>query len=259
MNDKKIVVMIIEDEELILQAIEKKMKHLGIDGIACAGGTQALDLLNEMTDMPDAIWLDYYLKDMDGLMFMAQLKRNEKWSKIPVFVVSNSASSTKVHSMLALGVKKYFLKAEHRLDELIALLVEYIKEDRKGTHNKILVAEDDKFLADAVKLKLLKEKFEVKIASDGEEAIEMLSSFHPDAVLLDLMMPKKDGYTVLTEIRANPHFMRIPVIIASNLGQKEEIDKGMKLGATDFYVKSDVSLSELVAKIKALLPDSTGD
>ena len=118
---------------------------------------------------------------------------------------------------------------------------------------KILVAEDDKFLGNAYRAKLTKEGFEVKIALDGEETIAALSTFTPDLILLDLVMPKKDGFTVLAELKKNPNFQKIPVIIASNLGQKEDIDRAMAEGADDYIVKSDLSMDDLMAKINSFI------
>ena len=111
--------MVVEDESLLLQAITKKLKIKGMDVLSCASGKQALDYLNNLDTLPDAIWLDYYLKDMNGLLFMQEVRQNPKWKKIPVIVVSNSAGPEKVSNMIALGVKKYILKAEHRLEDII--------------------------------------------------------------------------------------------------------------------------------------------
>ena len=104
---------------------------------------------------------------------------------------------------------------------------------------KILVAEDDRYLVNVYRVKFAKVGFDVKIALDGEETIAALSSFKPDLVLLDLVMPKKDGFAVLAEMQQNPEWKKIPVIVASNLGQKEDIDRGLKLGAADYIVKSN--------------------
>lgn len=116
---------------------------------------------------------------------------------------------------------------------------------------KILVAEDDKFLASAYQVKLSKAGFDVTVVSDGNEVLAYLKKHTPDIILLDLVMPVKDGYTRLEEIKQAPSFSAIPVIIASNLGQTEDIAKGMKLGAVDYIVKSDTSLDELIKKIES--------
>lgn len=122
-------ILVLEDETLLLQAITKKLKLSGMDVISCATGVQAIDYLSNIAEMPGAIWLDYYLKDMNGLLFMQKLKENPVWAKIPVIVVSNSASPDKVGSMLALGAKKYILKAEYRLDQIIDVVKEFIAQE----------------------------------------------------------------------------------------------------------------------------------
>ncbi len=122
--------MVVEDEELLLQAITKKLKLSDLDVLSCSSGQQGIDYLNNLEKLPDAIWLDYYLKDMNGLAFMQQLKENPKWASIPVLVVSNSASPEKVTNMLALGAKKYILKAEYRLDEIIAMIRQFIQDNK---------------------------------------------------------------------------------------------------------------------------------
>jgi DNA-binding response OmpR family regulator len=123
--------MVIEDEILLLQAITKKLKLSNMDVLSCSSGQQAVDYLNTLERLPDAIWLDYYLKDMNGLAFMQTLKANPKWANIPVLVVSNSASPDKVNTMLGLGAKKYILKAEYRLDQIIEMIKEFISKESK--------------------------------------------------------------------------------------------------------------------------------
>jgi DNA-binding response OmpR family regulator len=126
-------IMVVEDETLLLQAITKKLKLSDLDVISCASGQQAIDYLNNLDELPDAVWLDYYLKDMNGLAFMQTLKQNPKWADIPVMVVSNSASPEKVHNMLGLGAKKYILKAEYRLDEIIEMIRDFIRDSGGAT------------------------------------------------------------------------------------------------------------------------------
>jgi len=113
----------------------------------------------------------------------------------------------------------------------------------------ILVAEDDKFLSSAYKVKLEKEGFGVKLVHDGEEAFNSLAKTVPDVILLDLVMPNMDGFDFLKKVREIDKYKKIPVVVASNLGQKEDIDKAMALGADDFIVKSDLSIDEVIKKI----------
>ena len=118
---------------------------------------------------------------------------------------------------------------------------------------KILVVEDDKYLSGAYKVKLLKMGYDVQTASDGDEALTVLKNYRPDLILLDLIMPVKDGFVTLGEIKKNDNLKNIPVLIATNLGQKEDIEKGMKLGAVDYLVKTDTSIDDFVNKIQGIL------
>lgn len=118
---------------------------------------------------------------------------------------------------------------------------------------KVLVVEDDNFLVSAYRAKLTKAGFVVEIATDGEEAIAKLPAFQPDIVIMDVVMPRKDGFTTLEEIRQQEQYKELPVIIATNLGQKDEVERAQQLGATDFITKSNLSMSELVDKINGFL------
>lgn len=132
MSKQKPTVLIVEDEWLLLKAISKKLELNGITALPYDNGNEAIRYLHSLSDpsnLPDIIWLDYQLKDMDGLEFIDKLKKNNKCAQIPVIVVSNSASEEKVHSMLALGVKEYILKAKYRLDEIILMVRNIIAEN----------------------------------------------------------------------------------------------------------------------------------
>lgn len=114
----------------------------------------------------------------------------------------------------------------------------------------VLVIEDDEFLVNAYRTKLTKEGFDVHFAVDGQEAMKTLETLHPNVILLDLMLPNKDGFTVLEEIKKKPSLSKIPVIISSNLSQKVDIERCKKLGAHEFIVKSELSLDEIVEKLR---------
>lgn len=115
---------------------------------------------------------------------------------------------------------------------------------------KILLAEDDKFLSVAMGDKLTREGFTVLHAVNGLEAIDQAKAGHPDLILLDIIMPQKTGFEVLSELRLDPTTRNIPVIVLSNLGQEADIKKARDLGAKDYLVKSEVEMKMVVAKIK---------
>ena len=119
----------------------------------------------------------------------------------------------------------------------------------------ILVVEDDQFLSKILKMKFEKIGYEILVAYDGLEALEMAKTKSPDLALLDIMMPVKDGFSVLAEMKKDSKLSKIPVIIASNLGQKEDKDKAVALGAEDYIVKSDTSLDDLVKRAREIIGD----
>lgn len=119
--------------------------------------------------------------------------------------------------------------------------------------NKILVVEDDNFLINAYRLKFENSNFEVRIAEDGEKAMESLKNFTPDIILLDLIMPVMDGFAVLSALKADPKYKLIPVIVTSNLSQNEDIAKAVDMGADGYIIKSDTTIKAIVDKILSLL------
>ena len=118
---------------------------------------------------------------------------------------------------------------------------------------KLLIIEDEEILARVLKEKFVKEGFQVELAMDGISALPGVENFRPDLIILDLILPGKDGFQVLRELKAHPDFKRIPVIVLSNLGQDEEIKSALNLGAEDYLVKTKHPINEVVEKVKTYL------
>ncbi len=118
---------------------------------------------------------------------------------------------------------------------------------------KILLVEDDKFLSEMYATKLTESGFEMEAAFDGDEGLAKVDSFKPNLILLDIVLPKKDGFEILKTIRSNEALKGIFVIALTNLGQKEEVEKGLSLGANDYVIKAHFTPTEVVAKVKKML------
>ena len=118
---------------------------------------------------------------------------------------------------------------------------------------KIVLIEDDTFLGGMYVTKLNLEGFDVKLAEDGEKGLKLVKSEQPDLVLLDIILPKMSGFDVLKDIKADKDTKDLPVILLTNLGQREDVQKGIKLGAKDYLIKAHFMPSEVVTKIKALI------
>jgi len=118
---------------------------------------------------------------------------------------------------------------------------------------KILLIEDDKFLRELMVKKLLTMEYDITSAVDGESGLSMIKEVKPDVVLLDLILPGMNGFEVLEKAKQDPETANIPVIILSNLGQKEDIERGQELGAVDFMIKAHFTPQEVVNKLKTIL------
>jgi len=124
-------------------------------------------------------------------------------------------------------------------------------EQNKKT--KVLIIEDDSYISDMYKIKFESENFETVVASNGIEGIKFLEKATPDVILLDVVMPKIDGFSVLKEIKKNPKLDKIPVVLLTNLSQKENVERGFELGASSYIIKAHFTPSEVVEKIKEVL------
>jgi len=115
---------------------------------------------------------------------------------------------------------------------------------------KILIIEDEELLYNLLQRKLETEGYEVSIAKDGVEGLEMMKEMKPDLILLDIVMPNKNGFEVMEEIQADETLKDIPIIVISNSGQPVEIDKAKKLGARDWLIKTEFDPQEVIEKVR---------
>ena len=114
---------------------------------------------------------------------------------------------------------------------------------------RILLVEDDRFLRKAAETTLKQQGYTVITAADGEEALRVARSAPPDLILLDVIMPKLNGFQVLDALKKDPTTAHIPVIILSNLGQDRDVQQAMEAGATAYFIKADLSLQALVQRV----------
>jgi len=124
---------------------------------------------------------------------------------------------------------------------------------KAGSRWKILLAEDDDFIQKAYSAGFKQAGFDVVVASDGEEALTKIADEKPDIILLDLVMPKKNGFEVLKEVKSDDALKNIPVLVLTNLGQDTDVAECKRLGAEDYILKLDTSLFQLIEIVKKYL------
>ena len=120
-------------------------------------------------------------------------------------------------------------------------------------NQKVLVVEDDQVMAGLLTDKLAKKEMDVSYAVDGESCFKEIGKSVPDIILLDLILPGTSGFDVLQKIKNDGRTKNIPVIILSNLGSRDEIKKGLDMGADAYLIKANILIDEIIAKIQEVL------
>ncbi len=289
MNEKKILV--VEDDGVLRDVLMEKLKTAGYKAIGAEDGEIAIQKIKE--DKPDMILLDILMPKKDGMEVLEDMHADEEMKNIPVIIISNSGQPVEIERAKALGAKDFLVKAIFDPNEVLAkvknILIETeggaveetkntgfsgkpaavspasagvsvssksTSDDKKETgesRGKVLVVEDDKFLRELLVRKLFGEGFTIESAIDARGAFEILSNWKPQIILLDLILPGEDGFSILEKIKKDSNLADIPVIILSNLGQQEDIDRAMALGAMDFMVKANFTLDEIIEKVTKAL------
>lgn len=267
MAHKKI--LIIEDDIFLGDVLVEKLKAGGYETVLARDGASGLTQIK--TQKPDLVLLDIILPKMNGYEILEAKSKDTAIAGIPVIIISNSGQPVEINRALSLGVRDYLVKAQFDPEEVLGKVRRELgkgtaaegpaanaapsKEEQTLSGKKIMWVEDDKFLSDIIARKLSAQGCLLSHASDGNEAIALLEKEQPDLILLDILLSGLDGYEILKRIKSGEATKRIPVILLSNLGQKEDIEKGKKLGASRFLIKATVTLDEIVEEIKAVLKE----
>lgn len=271
-NKKKI--LIIEDEEVLINLISTKLSKAGYEVEQAKDGEEGMAKIKSWR--PDLILLDIIMPKVNGYEVLEKMQ--EERIGIPVIIISNSGQPIEIEKTESLGAADYLVKANFSpqdvLDKVSGYLSGSSRADGGGKPKpagsaikaqtneavprlnvKILLVEDDTFLREVCLKKLLNEGYTVYASVDGQEAVDSVGEVKPDLVLLDIILPSKDGFQVLTEIRSHPdsEIASVPVIMLSNLGQEEDVAKAMKLGANDYLIKAHFTTEDIVKKVKQTL------
>jgi len=283
MEKKKILV--VEDDSVLRDVLIAKLSKTGYFVSGAEDGEVAMDAMRK--DKPDLILLDILMPKKDGMQVMEEMNKDENLKGIPIVIVSNSGQPIEIERAKQLGARDFLIKAVFEPNEVLEKVDIILgkrgvaqnqsetssfqqKEITPNTHTgaaaqkntaptaadskniKIMIVEDDKFLRELLVRKLYSEGFAVESAIDATGAFEILKRFTPSIILLDLILPGIDGFEILSRIKKDNTLVAIPVVILSNLGQEEDIERAMSLGAVDFMVKANFTLDEIVSKVRKI-------
>src|SRR3989344_1965067 len=266
-------VLVAEDDAIMREILLGKLSSSGFTALGAEDGDTALRIVQEQK--PDLVLLDIMIPGKSGIEVMRAMQADAGTKDIHVIAISNSDDADSIREAKNLGVKDFLIKAifdssdvvEKAKQVLRATAANAKKEEStvtpqqptSDTNNKtgmktIFIVEDDKFLRDLAAQKLEAEGFKLTSATNGTDALEYLQNNpRPDTIVLDLILPGISGFEVLEKVKQNPDLKDVPVLILSNLGQEEDIEKAKKLGATDYLVKAHFSFAEIIKKIHAIV------
>lgn len=266
-------ILIVEDEETLLRILERKLSNEGYDTDIARDGEEALGRMK--SEVPDLILLDIVMPKLDGFAVMRAMQEDKRLKDVPIIIISNSGQPVEIEEAKKLGAQDYLVKADFDIEEVMEKVRGQLKEEKKGADeqaeeaaepstqkeasssgnngNKILIIEDDQFLRELLAKKLSLAGFAVTQSIDGETGLNKIKEDKPQLVLLDLILPGIDGFELLKRMREDKNISGIPVLVLSNLGQKEDVRRALDLGAKDYLIKAHFTLDEIISKIKALL------
>lgn len=264
-------IAIIEDENVLREVLVKKFTSEGFAVFAAADGAAGLMLIREKH--PDIVLLDIVMPILNGYDVLQALQAESK-PMPPIIIISNSGQGVEVDKAASLGARDYIVKAQITPEEVVTKVRALLRlplattvpvpaptsanapaVDANGV--SILLVEDEQFLRELMSSKLKREGFTVHVAMDGREGLQLIQTVQPDIVLLDVILPGLDGFNVLQQVRAsgNQKVSRVPIVLLSNLGQDTDVQKGKALGATEYLIKSNLTIDEIIKKIRQFLPE----
>ncbi len=267
-------ILIIEDEKTLSSLLKEKLTSAGYRVEEAHDGKEGLIKISQ--EKPDLVLLDILMPEVSGFDVLEDLNKSGAIKELSVIIISNSGQPVEIDRALALGVKDYLIKVEFTPEEVLEKVSKQIgsglntKVDNLptgdevivpeeasttkaiGTDKYILLVEDDKFLSGLL-YKKMSQEFKIEVTGNGAEAFNKIKEGLPSLILLDLMLPDIDGFKILEILKNDERTKNIPVLILSNLGQKEDLDRCMNLGAAGYMVKAHFTPGEIVDKAKSLL------
>ena len=237
-------VLVIDDDHTVRDLMRRYLSREGFDVVTAGSGREGLEFARELH--PSVITLDVFMPDMDGWSVLQTLKQAPELDRIPVIMMTISDEKQKG---FALGASGYLTKPVNRA-QLSELLVRFKNVEAAP---RALVVEDDLNAREMLRRLLVGEGWQVSVASNGREALDLLTTENSNLVLLDLMMPEMDGFEFLDEFRKNPKFASTPVIVVTAADLSPADHRRLNGGVEHILQKTTSSQEEFLRRIRKLV------
>lgn len=270
-SGKKVIVLI-EDDQILVDLLAKKLEKAGYAVKTAEDGIAGLDLVRQ--EKPELALLDMMLPKLNGFGVLEKMAEEKILPDLPVVIISNSGQPIEIERAKKLGVRDFLIKVNFDPNEVLDIVNLILKPESavnspeqqekkiadppKNAVASVLIVEDDNFLVDLLEKKFRKQNYKTLRANDARQARSILENNAVDIILLDVVLPGTDGFTFLAEIKSNAKLKNIPVIIISNLGQREERERGLRAGAVDYIIKAHVSPGDIVVRVDEVLKKVRG-
>jgi DNA-binding response OmpR family regulator len=262
----KATILLIDDDPDFCESTRIMLEHDGYKVISAPDGVQGVNLAREK--MPDLIVLDVVMPDKDGYVVCRELKDDPRTCHIPVIIVTSLGSDSEdryVAKIAKYHMADAFFNKPLKREELFEKIEKIISASETSrtderTRKRLLIVDDDPDIVAALERMLEAYDYEIFVAESGIEGIKLAQTFHPDAIVLDVMLPDKDGYTVCYELKKDPTTHNIPILILTALPhQLDRPEVAQSLAEdhlADAYDTKPIKAARFLAKITALVGES---
>ena len=247
---KKKQILVIENAPHVARYLKEKLESWGFEITIASSGRAALNKISET--LPDLILLEENMPEMDGIHTLRLIR--DLSEDVPVIMLSDYIPQELIDEKENLKIAGFSPKG-YEFNKSAIMIREALQKKEKGEiseKKKILVVEDEPDVRKALKIRLEDNNWDVLLAPDGDEALKEIRKSHIDLIILDIMLPKMNGYKICRLIKFDAKYKHIPVIMLTVRAEKEDKISGMEAGAEE-YITKPYSSELLITKIKKYL------